>query len=320
MATPIFAAPHFQNEEAALEWIEARVWPSGAVCPFCSATGERVRKLAGKTTRPGLWKCYACRKPFTVKVKTVMEASHIPAQVWLQAMHLISSSKKGFSANQLHRILGITLKSAWFLGHRIREAMKEPGWRENGPLGGANATIETDETYIGGKAINRAYDPIPPKQSVMSLVERGGRVRSFHVPRVTATNLYPIIARHVHRDSRFMTDEAPVYSDIGRSFTDHQTVNHKAKEYVRDEAYTNSVEGFFSILKRGVYGCYFHVSEAHLHRYLAEFDFRYSYRIKTGFDDVARTDRVVKGIVGKRLTYRTTRGRRPAKTFPEARA
>ena len=155
MAIPIFSAAHFQNEEAALTYVEAWVWPNGAVCPFCAASGERVRKLGGKTTRPGLYKCYACRKPFTVKLHTVMEASHIPARIWLQAMHLICSSKKGISSNQLHRIMGITLKSAWFMSHRIREAMKEPGWREAGPLGGAGATIEADETYVGGKAVPR---------------------------------------------------------------------------------------------------------------------------------------------------------------------
>jgi transposase-like protein len=320
MATPIFSAAHFQNEEAALAWIEARVWLNGAVCPFCSATGERVRKLGGKTTRPGLWKCYACGKPFTVKIKTVMEASHIPAHVWLQAMHLISSSKKGISSNQLHRILGITLKSAWFLGHRIREAMDGPKWPFSDPMGGAGATIEADETWIGGKAANRAYGPIPAKQSVMSLVQRNGGVRSFHVPNVTASNLSPIIARHVHEDSRFMTDESNVYAHPGRWFVSHETVNHSIKEYVRDAAYTNTVEGFFSILKRGIYGVYQHVSEAHLKRYLAEFDFRYSNRIKLGVDDVARTDLIVRGIKGKRLTYRTTRGRRPAATPSEAKA
>jgi hypothetical protein len=235
-----------------------------------------------------------------------MEASHIPAQVWLQAMHLIASSKKGISSNQLHRILGVTLKSAWFLSHRIREAMKGNGGVP--PLGGGGWTIEGDETYVGGKAHNRAYGPIPEKQAVVSLVERGGRVRSFHVPNVTATNLYVIIARHTHEDSRFMTDESSVYTDIGSTFAAHQTVNHSQKEYVRGDVFTNTAEGYFSILKRGIYGVYQHVSEAHLHRYLAEFDFRYSYRIKTGYDDTARADVMVKGIVGKRLTYRTTRG------------
>ena len=172
--------------------------------------------------------------------------------------------------------------------------------------------VEADETWVGGKAANRAYGPIPPKSAVAALVERGGRVRSFHVPNVTANNLAPLIARHAHHDSRFMTDESNVYSHAGTWFASHETVNHSAKEYVRDTAYTNTIEGFFSILKRGIYGVYQHVSEAHLKRYLAEFDFRYSYRIKTGYDDAARTERAVIGIVGKRLTYRTTRGARAA--------
>src|SRR5450631_2552150 len=192
--------------------------------------------------------------------------------------------------------MGITLKSAWFMSHRIREAMKEPGWREAGRLGGEGMTVEADETWVGGKAANRAYGPIPPKHAVAALVERGGRLRMFHVPHVTANNLAPIIARHAHRDSRFMTDESNVYAHTAKWFAEYQTVNHGQKEYVRGEAYTNMIEGFFSILKRGVYGVYQHVSEAHLHRYLSEFDFRYSYRIKTGFDDIARTDLAVKGI------------------------
>ena len=310
MATPIFKAAHLQNEEAAIAWVETRVWPNGPVCPFCGATGERVRRLGGKTTRPGLLKCYDCRKPFTVKVKTVMESSHIPVHVWLQAMHLVASSKKGISANQLHRTLGITLKSAWFLGHRIREAMTAgPG--PLGPLGGAGATVEADETWIGGRAENRAFAPVPSKAAVFALVERGGEVRAFHVPRVTASNLAPIIAKHVHGDTRFITDESSVYAHPGSWFSSHETVNHRAREYVRAEAYTNTVENYFSILKRGVYGCYFHVSEAHLHRYLAEFSFRHSYWVKLGFDDTDRTTLAVKGIKGKRLTYRTARGTRP---------
>jgi transposase-like protein len=181
-----------------------------------------------------------------------------------------------------------------------------------GPMGGEGETIEADETYVGGKAGNRAFGPIPPKQSVMSLVQRGGKVRSFHVPNVTASNLYPIIAKHTHEDSRFMTDEAQVYAAIGRTFSSYETVNHQAKEYVRDEAYTNTVEGYFSILKRGIYGVYQHVSEAHLKRYLAEFDFRHSNRAKLGVNDIARTDLAIKGMAGKRLTYRTTRGGRAA--------
>jgi hypothetical protein len=236
----------------------------------------------------------ACRKPFTATVGTVMESSHIPLHVWLQAMHLLCTSKKGISTQQLHRTLGVTLKSAWFLSHRIREAMKV---LHVDKLGGSGMTIEGDETYMGGKAANRAYGSIPPKHAVAALVERDGRVRSFHVPNVTANNLYPIVARHTHADSRFMSDESNVYTAIGATFKGgYETVNHSAKEYVRDEVYTNTVEGYFSILKRGVYGIYQHVSEAHLHRYLAEFDFRYSNRIRLGVDDVARTDLAVKGI------------------------
>lgn len=303
--------PFFQNEASAYAKLESIVWPNGPVCVHCGETG-RIGLLKGKATRPGVYKCYACRKQFRVTVDTVFEASHIPLRDWLKAVYLVVSSKKGVSSNQLHRTMGITLKSAWFMSHRIREAMKEPGWREAGPLGGAGMTVEADETWVGGKAANRAYGPIPPKHAVAALVERGGRVRSFHVPNVTANNLAPIIARHAHADSRFMTDESNVYSHAGTWFKSHQTVNHSQKEYVRDDVYSNTIEGYFSILKRGIYGVYQHVSEAHLSRYLAEFDFRYSYRIKTGFNDMARFERALAGIVGKRLTYRLPGGTRPA--------
>jgi transposase-like protein len=319
MAKSVLSADHFQDEAAAVDFIEARLWPNGPVCPKCGER-NRVGRLSGKSTKIGTCKCYVCRKPFSVTVGTVMEASHIPLHVWLQAMHMLCASKKGFSSNQLHRILGITLKSAWFLSHRIREAMKELSWPDIEPMGGEGQTVEADETYMGGKAHNRAYGPIPPKHRVVALVQRDGKIRSFHVPNVTANNLAPIIARHVHSDTRFMTDESNVYSHPGRWYASHETVNHSVKEYVRGDVYTNTVEGYFSILKRGVYGVYQHVSEAHLKRYLAEFDFRYSYRVKTGFDDVARTDLAIKGLVGKRLTYRTTRGRRPAAASGEARA
>jgi transposase-like protein len=305
--------PYFTNEAEAYAKLESIVWPNGPVCVHCGE-GARIGLLKGQATRPGIYKCYACRKQFRVTVDTVFEASHIPVRDWLKAVYLVVSSKKGVSSNQLHRTMGITLKSAWFMSHRIREAMKEPGWRQAGKLGGEGQTIEADETWVGGKAANRAYGPIPPKHAVASLVERNGRVRSFHVPNVTASNLAPLIARHAHPDSRFMTDESNVYSHAGSWFKDHQTVNHSAKEYVRreDNAYTNTIEGYFSILKRGIYGVYQHVSEAHLHRYLSEFDFRYSYRIKTGFDDMARFEKALAGIVGKRLTYRGTGNVRPA--------
>jgi hypothetical protein len=205
------------------------------------------------------------------------------------------------------RIVGVQYKAAWFMTHRLRLATSEPGWPSGGKLGGEGETVEADEIFIGGKAENRVYSPIPPKQAVSALVERKGKVRSFHVPNVTVNSLAPIIARRAHVDSRFMSDEAPVYMQPGRwSAAGQGTVNHKAKEYVRADAYTNTVEGYFSILKRGIDGVYQHVSEAYLRRYLAEFDFRHSYGIKTGFDDMARFDKTLAGIVGKRLTYRGT--------------
>jgi transposase-like protein len=311
MAKPILSAPHFWNEEAAFAFLEARIWPDGqAICPKCGVVGQ-AKKLHGKTTRTGLWKCYACMKPFTVKVGTVFESSHVPLHIWLQTVHLIASIKKGISTHQIHRTMGVTLKTAWFMTMRIREAMKTFGFE---PLGGPWRVVEGDETYIGGKAANRAYsDTIPPKQIVMTLVERGGGVRSFHVPNVNSANLQPIIAKHVHTDSRYMTDTSTVSAYLGLPFRGrHQTVNHSVKEYVRGDVYTNTVEGYFSILKRGIYGVYQHVSEAHLQRYLAEFDFRYTYRIKTGYDDAARAYLILEGAWGRRLTYRTTRGARPA--------
>lgn len=300
---------HLYNEEAAFSYVEAKLWPNGPVCSKCGET-TRLGKLNGKTTRPGLYKCYACKGKFTVRMGTVLEDSHVPLHIWLQTFYLMASSKKGISTRQIHRTFGGSMKTAWFLGHRVREAMKAGDVSFLGPLGGEGQTIEADETYIGGKAHNRAYGPIPPKQSVMSLVERGGRVRSFHVPFVTAGMLYPIIVKHAHRDSRFMTDESNIYSQIGRSYSEHQTVNHSQKEYVRDEAFTNTVEGYFSVLKRGIYGVYQHVSEAHLHRYLSEFDFRYSNRSKLGIEDAERADLALIGAKGKRLTYRTIGGSR----------
>lgn len=314
------SAEHFHNEAAAFAYVEMRLWPNGnPVCPHCGVIGQAGR-LSGQRTKPskvhpegkpivGLWKCYACRKQFTVRMGSIFESSHVPLHVWLQAIHLMASSKKGISTNQLQRTLGGSMKTAWFLSHRIRECMKEVRGFAADPLGGIGKTLEADETYVGGKSENRAYGPIPPKQTVMALVERGGAVRSFHVPDVTAATLAPILGVHAHRDSRFMSDEAAVYKHVGWNFKGgHQTVAHTAKEYVRGDAYTNTIEGYFSILKRGIYGVYQHVSEVHLKRYLAEFDFRYSHRVKLGFDDVARANRVLAGAKGKRLTYQTTAG------------
>jgi transposase-like protein len=311
MAKPVLAAAHFQNEAAAFAYVEARLWPAGPVCHHCGER-ERIGRLQGKTTRPGLYKCYACKKPFTVRMGTIFESSHLPLQLWLQIIHLMCASKKGLSTNQIQRMLRCSMKTAWFLGHRIRESMREVRDMFTPPLGGAGHTIEADETYIGRKADSRAFEAPAPKQAVMALVERNGRVRSFHVPNVTAQILRPLIGRHAHRDSRFMTDESRIYTGVGWNFVSHGTVEHAAKEYVRGDVYTNTIEGYFSILKRGIYGVYQHVSEAHLKRYLSEFDFRYSYRIKLGFDDEKRTDLALQGAKGKRLTYQTTRSRRPA--------
>ena len=303
----VLSAAHYHSEEAAYAYIEARIWPNGPVCPHCgNVDGERIGKLQGKTTRIGLYKCYACRQPFNVKVGTVFEKSHVPMRVWLQAIYLMSASKKGISTRQLQRTFNCGLKTAWFLGHRVREAMADLHM-DAGPLGGANMVVEADEAYVGGKAANRK-NHVPPKAIVLSLVERDGRVRSFHVPNVTAASLGPVITANVDRATFLMTDESPVYPSIGRWFSGHGTVNHSAEEYVRAQFWhTNTVENFFSIFKRGVFGCYFHVSEAHLHRYAAEFDFRHNNRAKLGIDDVARADRALVGAKGKRLTYAISR-------------
>jgi transposase-like protein len=306
-------APHLCNEEAAIAYVESRMWPDGPVCPHCGTVGEAT-KLKGKSTRPGLWKCRACRKPFTVRMRSMFESSHVPMHIWLQAIYLMCSSKKGIATRQLHRTFGGSLKTAWFLGHRIREAMTVLNIGDDtGPLGGENMVVEADETYVGGKARNRK-NYIPPKAPVLALVERDGRVRSFHVPDVTAQTLKPIIFSYINKATYLMTDESPVYWSIGREFSGHGTVNHSAEEYVRAAFWhTNTVENFFSIFKRGIYGCYFHVSETHLHRYAAEFDFRHNNRIALGIDDLARADRALLGARGKRLTYETTGlTRRPA--------
>jgi transposase-like protein len=308
MANSILSAKVLQNEAAAIAWVEARVWPQGPVCPHCGGV-ERIGKMAGKATRIGLYKCYQCRKQFTVKVGTVFEDSHVPMNLWLQAMYLLCSSKKGISSNQLHRTLGVTLKTAWFMTHRIREAMRVVGVA---PMGGAGAVIEADETYIG------RVDGVPfPKRGnhhknmVLTLVERDGEARSFHMDGQSISDFMKIIRVNVAKESRVNTDEAKHYNDVGKEYAGHDTVLHAAEEYARqsdEPGYvitTNTVEGYYSIFKRGMKGVYQHCSEKHLHRYLSEFDFRYSNRVRLGVDDVERTARAVKGIVGKRLKYRT---------------
>jgi transposase-like protein len=304
MSKSVLSAPHFHDEEAAFAFVEARIWTNGPVCPHCKGT-ERIGKLSGKTTRPGLYKCYACRKPFTVRMGTIFESSHLELHLWLQAIHLLCASKKGISSNQLARVLGITVKSAWFLSHRIREAMRSG---DLAPMGGAGIVIEADETFIGrkdGMPVKRGYQH---KRAVLSLVERGGSARTFHVDRAIAADVAPIVAKNIVRETTLMTDESPIYTKMGKAFASHNVVVHAANEYVRGDAHTNTVEGYFSIFKRGFKGIYQHCGEKHLHRYLAEYDFRYNNRVRLGADDVIRAEKALRGVVGKRLTYRTTRG------------
>ena len=301
MAAPILSAPHFHDEEAAFAFVEARVWPQGPVCPRCKG-GDRIGKLKGSSTRMGVYKCYACRKPFTVKVGTVFESSHVALHLWLQAMHLMCASKKGISANQLHRTLGVTLKSAWFMEHRIRLAMASGDLLP--PMGGEGATVEVDETYIGRKPGQEKKRGYQHKHAVLTLVERSGQARSFHIDRTNAKTIRPIVEANVARETRLMTDEAGQYPAVAEGFAEHGVVRHQAGEYGRGDTHTNTVEGFYSVFKRGMKGIYQHCSEKHLHRYLAEFDFRYNNRVKLGVDDTARAARALSGIVGKRLTYR----------------
>jgi len=292
--------PIFTDETAAREYLEAQRWPDQVSCPHCGGL-EKIGKMQGKSTRPGLWWCGDCRKPFSVTVGTVYERSHIPLNKWLLATHLMCSSKKGISAHQLHRMLGITYKSAWFMAHRIREAMKADG---NEPMGGQGEIVEADETYIGKKHGVKKGRAFHHKNAVVSLVERGGRVRSFKIDRASIKTVGRVVAENVAKESALMTDQATYYGAVGKDFASHETVNHMLDEYVRGDAHTNTIEGFFSIFKRGMKGVYQHCDERHLHRYLAEFDFRYSNRAKLDVTDRERTDKALKGIEGKRLTYR----------------
>jgi len=302
----VLSAPHFHDEEKAFSYVEARVWPEGPVCPHCGGV-ERISKMQGKSTRMGLYKCYQCRKPFTVRMGTIFESSKVPLHVWLQAMFLVAGSKKGISSNQLHRILGVTLKTAWFMSHRIREAMREGGLA---PFGGEGGAVEVDETFIGrkkGTPVKAAYHH---KMAVLGLVDRAtGRARFFHVEKASGSNIQPIVLENLSREARLMTDENTLYRRIGREFAEHQAVHHYNKEYVRGDITTNSIEGAFSIFKRGMRGVYQHCSEQHLHRYLAEFEFRYSHREATGCNDEDRAQKMLAGVVGKRLTYQQTGAR-----------
>jgi transposase-like protein len=306
--------PIFNDEAAAWKHFEAIRWPNGPVCPHCTSV-DHADPIVGKTARRGLYRCRAvsCRGQFTATVGTVFERSHIPMHKWLLATHLMTSSKKGISAHQLYRNLGFgSYRTAWFMAHRIREAMGDDSHKAEGGLGGAGKAVEVDETYVGGKTKNRAFKDPSDKKTVDSLVEKDGRVASFHVPNVTAATVREVITTNVHRGSTLHTDEANVYPSVGKEYAGHKSVDHGRKEYsyydrLSDTVVTiNSAEGFYSIVKRGINGVYHSVSEAHLHRYLKEFDFRYNNRSKLGVEDTERAGKAIKGVEGKRLTYNQT--------------
>lgn len=303
----ILSKAYFHNEEAAYAFVESRLWPNGPVCPHCGCV-ERIGKMGGKSTRIGTYKCYNCRKPFTVKVGTIFESSHIPMRLWLQAIFLISSSKKGISSNQLHRTLGITLKSAWFMSHRIREAMKDSGMP---PLGGDGGIVEIDEVYHGtDKRKAKPKNGPAQKRKILSLIDRStGKARSMVMDSFRKVELFPVLMKNVDRKANIYTDESAIYSNLTPYFRAHKTVNHSLGEYVSFEnplVHTNTIEGFFSIFKRGMKGVYQHCGHNHLNRYLAEFDFRYSNRKALGISDSERADNLLRGAKGKRLTYETT--------------
>lgn len=300
----ILSKPYFHNEESAYEFVESRLWPHGATCPKCGER-ERVSKMQGKSTRIGAYKCYKCRKPFTVKVGTIFESSHVKMHLWLQAIYLIASSKKGISSNQLHRTLGVTLKTAWFMSHRIREAMKTEG----SPFGSGGGMVEADETYMVKVKGHGGGGHLGKKRKILSLIDRDTKqARSIVVDKVTISTLMPIVKENVAKDAELMTDQAMHYRKIGKEFAAHHRVNHSTGEYVRKDnplIHTNTVENYFSVFKRGMKGTYQHCAHNHLNRYLAEFDFRYNNRASKDISDLERAHILLMGVVGKRLTYET---------------
>jgi transposase-like protein len=299
MAMSILSELHFHCEDAARERLEKIIWPNGVHCPRCGGC-DRITTVKGG--RAGLYRCGPCKRQFTVTVGTIFEASHVPLHKWFQAAHLMASSKKGISAHQLHRTLKVTYKTAWFMEHRLREAMRSG---DLAPFGSGGGIVESDETFQGrreGVPVRRGY---AHKRPVLSLLDRDSKqVRSFHVDGTSAADVVPVLKANIAKEANVMTDEAGQYAHIGKHFASHDFVVHSAEEYVRGDVHTNNLEGFYSIFKRGMKGVYQHCSEKHLHRYLAEFDFRYNNRSALGVEDAQRAATALCGIVGKRLTYR----------------
>jgi len=304
------ADPIYHDDDAARAHLESLLWPQGAVCPRCGVMGDRITKLQGKSTRPGVYKCKDCRKPFSVTVGTVMERSHVALHKWVLAAHFMASSKKGMSALQLQRLLGTNYETAWFLFHRLRECPKG----ERGPMGGEGKVVEADETYVGGKEKNKHANKRlgrslarDTKKAVVTLVERDGSARSFHVANVTAKTIRTVLVTNASRKSHLMTDGSNVYLGVGSEYAAHGSTDHASGEYVRDDGFThsNTAESYFAILKRDVYGSFHSISEAHMHRYLVEFDYRYSTR---KWSDVERAEELLRGAKGKRLMYRQPEG------------
>ncbi len=301
MAKPVLSAPHFHCEEAAFAYVEERLWPEGPFCPHCGNVDQaRIGRLTGKSSRPGLRKCYACRKTFTVRIGSIFEDSHFPLRLWLQAIQLITASKKGISTRQIQRTFNCSMKTAWFLMHRVREMMAPAA--NSGPMGGPGKTIEADDMELG-KTPKTRKRPGGRRANVkvLSLVERGGKIRSVVIDH---RGIGPLFYEHFDRASRLVTDSAPVFKFVGAA--KHEAVDHSKFEWARGDVHTNNLEGFFSIFKRGMVGVYQHVDKKHFDRYLAEFDFRQNTRAKLGINDTERAEIALGGAKGKRLTYQTT--------------
>ena len=310
----VLSAPYMHDEATAFAYVEAMLWPHGPVCPHCGVVGpayelKGVRSKSSKkhpngVERHGLKKCKGCGKQFTVRIGTIFESSHVKLHQWLQAIYLMTSSKKGISSNQLSRTLEVTVNTGWFMSHRIREAMRTGSFSV--PLGGKGKPVEADETFIGRKKGTEVRRGTSHKMAVLSLVERGGNVRSFPIDTTRAKEIGPIVNKNIVQESQLMTDEAGQYQSIGKGFESHGWVTHRAGQYVDGPVHTNTVEGYFSIFKPGMKGVYQHCSEKHLHRYLAEFDFRYNNRTAQGVNDKERADNALCGVVGKRITYQSS--------------